>query len=198
MSSLFSTSSRGSHGIVDRPLSRGKQEISLSTFAYLFSELVQYCQSRVSNIGELERKLDEVGYGVGRRLLEMLCYRERGMRRETRLLDMLKFVHSTLWRYMFGRQARDLEQSNTAEDEYMISDTDLPVTKYVSVPREMGHLNCNAYVAGVVRGVLDGAGFPARVTAHFVQVPGQAKPKTTLLMKFEPSVLERERRLPPS
>lgn len=49
-------------------------------------------------------RLDEAGYGVGRRLLEVLCYRERGMRRETRLLDMLKFVHSTLWRYMFGRQ----------------------------------------------------------------------------------------------
>ena len=91
MSSLFG-SSRASHGIVDKPLSRGKQEVSggvcrrplepprtpppappsrsllaqpacllplqvsLSTFAYLFSELVQYCQSRVSNIGELERK----------------------------------------------------------------------------------------------------------------------------------------------
>ena len=31
-------------------------QISLSSFAYLFSELVQYCQSRVSNIGDLERK----------------------------------------------------------------------------------------------------------------------------------------------
>jgi hypothetical protein len=31
-------------------------QISLSSFAYLFSELVQYCQSRVSNVGELERK----------------------------------------------------------------------------------------------------------------------------------------------
>jgi hypothetical protein len=50
---------------------------------------------------------------VGVRLLEVLCYRERGSRREVRLLDMLKFVHSTLWKYMFGRQARDLEQSNT-------------------------------------------------------------------------------------
>lgn len=69
---------------------------------------------------------------------------------------------STLWRYLFGRQARDLEQSNSAEDEYMISDTDLFVTKYVSVPREMGHLNPAAFVAGIVRGALDGAGFPAR------------------------------------
>lgn len=31
-------------------------QVSLSSFAYLFSELVQYCQSRVSNVGELERK----------------------------------------------------------------------------------------------------------------------------------------------
>lgn len=175
----------GSTGIVDKPFRPGKQEVTLSAFAYLFSELVQYCQSRVSNISELERRLDEVGYGVGLRLLEVLAYRERGQRRETRLLDMLKFVHSTLWRYLFGRQARDLEQSNTAEDEYMISDTDLFVTKFVSVPREMGHLNPAAFVAGIVRGALDGAGFPARVTAHYVPVPGQPRPKTVILMKFQ-------------
>lgn len=191
--------SRGSTGIVDKPFRQGRQEIALSSFAYLFSELVQYCQSRVSNISELERKLDEVGYGVGVRLLEVLCYRERSQRRETRLLDMLKFVHSTLWRYMFGRQARDLEQSNSAEDEYMISDIDLSyVTKYVSVPKEMGHLNPGAYVAGVVRGVLEGAGFPARVTAHSVPVPGQARPKTVILMKFNAAVMQREQRMPGS
>lgn len=49
-----------------------------------------------------------------------------------------------------------------AEDEYMISDFDLFVSKFISVPKEMGHLNCNAFVAGIVGGVLDGAGFPAR------------------------------------
>ena len=92
-------------------------QVSLSSFAFLFSEHVQHCQSRVSNIGELERRLEEVGYDVGLRLLEVLCYRERGCRRETRLLDMLKFVHSTLWKYLFGRQARDLEQSNSVGGE---------------------------------------------------------------------------------
>jgi hypothetical protein len=53
-----------------------------------------------------------------------------------------------------------------AEDEYMISDFDLFVTKFVSVPKEMGHLNCNAFVAGIVGGVLDGAGFPARCVEY--------------------------------
>ena len=45
-------------------------------------------------------RLDEVGYGVGLRLLEVLCYRERGQRRETRLLDMLKFIHR--WEHPAG------------------------------------------------------------------------------------------------
>ena len=49
-----------------------------------------------------------------------------------------------------------------AEDEYMISDYDLFVNKYISVPKDLGQLNCSAFVAGIVKGVLDGAGFPAR------------------------------------
>lgn len=49
-----------------------------------------------------------------------------------------------------------------AEDEYMISDADLFVTRYVSVPRELGQLNCAAFVAGIIRGSLTGSGFSAR------------------------------------
>ncbi|MFS7949305.1 putative TRAPP I complex, subunit 5, NO signaling/Golgi transport ligand-binding domain superfamily [Helianthus anomalus] len=42
--------------VLDKPLSKGRQEVSLSGFAYLFSELVQYNQTQVDNIGELERR----------------------------------------------------------------------------------------------------------------------------------------------
>lgn len=44
----------------------------------------------------------------------------------------------------------------------MISDADLFVTRYVSVPRELGQLNCAAFVAGIIRGSLTGSGFSAR------------------------------------
>ena len=91
-------------------------QVSLSSFAFLYSELVQYLQARVSNVGELERRLEDVGHAVGVRLLEVLCYRERSGKRDTRLLEALKFVHTVLWRYMFGRQAKDLEQSNTVRE----------------------------------------------------------------------------------
>ncbi|PPE01568.1 hypothetical protein GOBAR_DD01399 [Gossypium barbadense] len=49
------------------------EDVSLSAFAFLFSELLQYNQTRVDNIAELERRLEDAGYAVGARVLELLC-----------------------------------------------------------------------------------------------------------------------------
>uniref|UniRef100_A0A2N9G131 Trafficking protein particle complex subunit n=1 Tax=Fagus sylvatica TaxID=28930 RepID=A0A2N9G131_FAGSY len=168
--------------VLDKPLSKGKQEVSLSAFAFLFSELVQYNQTQVDNIAELERRLEDAGYAVGARVLELLCHRDKvstngtvmfflipqGNRRETRLLGILSFVHSTVWKVLFGKVADSLEKGTEHEDEYMISEKELLVNRFISIPKDMGTFNCGAFVAGIVRGVLDSAGFPAVVTAHFV------------------------------
>ena len=58
--------------------------------------------------------------------------------------------------------SEDMGIALQADDEYMISDYDLFVNKYVSVPRDMGQLNCAALIAGIVKGALMGAGCPAR------------------------------------
>ncbi|CAK7338242.1 unnamed protein product, partial [Dovyalis caffra] len=170
--------------VLDKPLSKGKQEVSLSAFAFLFSELVQYNQTQVDNIAELERRLEDAGYAVGARVLELLCHRDKGNRRETRLLGILSFVHSTVWKVLFGKVADSLEKGTEHEDEYMISEKELLVNRFISIPKDMGTFNCGAFVAGIVRGVLDSAGFPAVVTAHFVPMEGQQRPRTTILIKF--------------
>ncbi|KAL8474575.1 hypothetical protein ACS0TY_030435 [Phlomoides rotata] len=170
--------------VLDRPISKGKQEVGLSAFAFLFSELVQYNQTQVDNIAELERRLEDAGYAVGARVLELLCHREKGNRRETRLLGILSFIHSTVWKVLFGKVADSLEKGTEHEDEYMISEKELLVNRFISIPKDMGAFNCGAFVAGIVRGVLDNAGFPAVVTAHFVPVDGQQRSRTTILIKF--------------
>lgn len=179
---------------LEKSLGKGKQEVSLNAFSFLFSELVQYNQTRVDNIAELERRLEDAGYGVGLRVLELLCHREKGNRRETRLLGILSFVHSTVWKSLFGKVADSLEKGTEHEDEYMISERELLVNRFISVPKDMGNFNCGAFVAGIVKGVLDGAGFPAVVSAHFVPVEGQPRPRTTILIKFSEEVLQREAR----
>jgi hypothetical protein len=73
----------------------------------------------------------------------------------------------------------------------MIIDNDPAITRSISVPRDMSQLSCSSFTAGIVEAVLDGLGFPARVTAH--NTPTNDFPlRNTILIKLEKSVLERE------
>ncbi|KAK4057122.1 Trafficking protein particle complex subunit 31 [Microbotryomycetes sp. JL221] len=189
--------------IYDRPVVRSRgQDLSLAAWTYLFGEIVQYTQKRVTGISEFEKRLNILGYRVGARLVELLPLRDymypiSTLRspppptRTLRLLPVLTYVHSTLYRFLFGRPADSLEKSTDNPDEYMIGDDDMVITRNVEVPKDMSELSCGALVAGIVEAVLDGAGFSARVTAH--SVPTAARPRrTVILIKLDPSVLERE------
>jgi hypothetical protein len=39
---------------------------------------------------------------------------------------------------------------------------------FVSVPADFGGLSVDSYISGIIAGILHGAGFPSRVTAHTV------------------------------
>jgi len=112
--------------IVNR--SQADQTVSLSAFALLYSEMVQYHQNRVDSISELERRLESTGYGVGLRILELLAYRNRDFRRETRLMNLLQFVSTQVWKSLFGKPADSLERSIDHADEFMIVDY-TPITR---------------------------------------------------------------------
>jgi hypothetical protein len=43
-------------------------------------------------------KLHGLGYDVGSRLLDLYVYREKNSKRETKLINMLLFIKSTLWK----------------------------------------------------------------------------------------------------
>ena len=115
--------------------------VSLSMFAYLFSEMVQYYQNRVDSISELERRLESAGYTVGLRVLELLAIRGSGStnitrggltneyRRETKLMNILQFISTTVWKSLFHKAADSLERSIDHADEFMIVDY-APITRY--------------------------------------------------------------------
>lgn len=155
-------------------------------------------------------RLNTQAYPLGLKLLDLLLYRSAPSSsappttRPTRLLGqngLLQFISGALWRHLFGRPADALERSANNNAEYMITDNEPLVNQYVSVPREISSLNCAAWVAGVVEGVCDGAGFSTEsVSAHWVgEQEGQPKDgsqmwpgKTIFLIRFKPEVLERE------
>jgi len=90
--------------------------------------MVQYHQNRVDSISELERRLESTGDGVGLRVLELLAYRNRDFRRETRLMNLLQFVSTQVWKSLFGKPADSLERSIDHADEFMIVDY-TPITR---------------------------------------------------------------------
>lgn len=72
----------------DRPLNKSRgTEVALSSWAYLFGEVVQYTQARVAGIADFEKKLSAIGYRVGLRLVELLPLRD----------SLPVSLHSTLW-----------------------------------------------------------------------------------------------------
>lgn len=85
-------------------------------------------------------------------------------------MSILHFVSSTVWKSLFGKNADSLERSIESADEFMIIDYEPLTSTYVSVPSDLGQLSVDAYISGIIAGVLDGAGFPARVTAHPVNL----------------------------
>ncbi|EIM92709.1 TRAPP complex subunit trs31 [Stereum hirsutum FP-91666 SS1] len=182
--------------IYDRPLNKSRTaQVSASSFAFLFSELVQYTQKRVNGINDLERRLNTLGYRLGTRVLELMVWRaesaSKAPKREIRFLPALMNIHTNVWKAVFGKPADAIEKSVENDDEYMIIDNDPIITRNISVPRDMSQLSCSSFTAGIVEAVLDGLGFPARVTAH--NTPNDLYPsRTTILIKLEKSVLERE------
>ncbi|KAJ5121408.1 uncharacterized protein N7515_009369 [Penicillium bovifimosum] len=197
--------------IYDRHLNRSRNaELSRASFAFIFGEMVTYAQRRVTGIQDLEKRLNEQGYPLGLRLLDLLFYRSTSTstsaltsssstsssppNRPLRIITLLHLIHGPLWRLLFGRAADALEHSVSPDtpNEYMITDNDPMVNTYISAPRDMSMLNCAAYVAGIIEGVCDGCGFETKVSAH--NQPTDLWPsRTVFLVRFGSAVMEREK-----
>lgn len=176
-------------GILDKEWTRGnkgKKDIPLSTFGYLFGEWIQYHKNRAQDVSDLEERLAEVGEEVGIRMYELVLMRSKEpFKRMMRVLDVLLFISDHIFKPYFGKHF--LEKSSSGEHEYMFrSETDLNVNEYINVPRQYGSLNCAAFVAGVIRGAMIQCGYPSSATAHYVEGENGGPRSTTILVKVRP------------
>ncbi|KAL3234570.1 Trafficking protein particle complex subunit 31 [Nakaseomyces bracarensis] len=108
-------------------------------------------------------------------------------RRDLKILDVLQFIHGSLWSYMFGHVSNDLVKSSERENEYMIVDNKPILTQFISGE----NVSCDYFVCGIIHGYLDGAGFPSKVTPHSMPQDGHDN-RLVYLIQFDKQVLERE------
>jgi hypothetical protein len=184
----------GSDSIYDKNITSKKvTEINLSSLSFLFCEIVNWSLKSSKGIQDLENRLNGLGYQIGQRYLELVKLREgfKNSKREIKIVEMLQFIHGPFWNTIFGKSANELEKSQDVLNEYMIIDNVPLIAKFISIPKDYGNLNCSAFIAGIIEGALDLAGFNVKVTAHSVPIEGSPL-RTVFLIKFDELILLRE------
>ncbi|CAF3863692.1 unnamed protein product [Rotaria sp. Silwood2] len=142
--------------------------------------MVQYSQNRVDNIHDLQNRLADFGKHVGIRVLDLFFLRVGKDKREVRLTPMLVFIQKVFWKYLFNREADNLEQHAQEANVYYLIERECLVNKFISVPNDK---------TGIIEGVLCSSGFTCKVLAQ------QGPRGTTYIINFDKSVMERESRL---
>jgi hypothetical protein len=113
-------------------------QVSLSAFCFLFSEMVQYQQTKVDTTQELEKKLAENGYNVGLRISELCFFREKNAKRETKIVGILSYIKDNIWKTMFGKAADSLERATDKQDECKLEHRPTPRRKCCAGLRRPG------------------------------------------------------------
>ena len=74
----------------------------------------------------------------------------------------------------------------------MIHDNAPMITKFISIRQSMGQLNCDAFLAGIIKAILDSTMFfTQRVTVH--STGDESVPqRCTILIKFTKEIVDRE------
>ena len=108
-------------GILDRDLPREPRRVAESTFLLLFSEVVQYTQTHSSTPDEFRDRLSRMGYRAGLRFAEMAVGRSGGkLQRFPDIISALRYISSSLWKTLFGKDADGLEQATSAVETCLL------------------------------------------------------------------------------
>jgi len=183
---------------LSRPLPRtGERSVSGSAFAFLFAEMITYYQARIQSASELETRLSAAGESVGQRLWDVVSLRDRPAKRELTVVNVLQFISGSVWQQLFGKPADALEKSTDPSHgplAFMIREEDPLTNHYISMPKELARLNVASYVAGILTGMLNTAGFlVSEVQAVTVPATGtNPRDGVVFLIKFDASVAARE------
>lgn len=115
----------------------------------------------------------------------------RMKRRDLKVVDILQFIHGSVWSYLFGHVSSDLVKAQGNDTEYRILDNEPQWTQFIATQNQLHYESCNYLLCGVIRGFLTEAGFPCSVTAH-LQPTEQWPQRVVFLIQLSTQVAERE------
>lgn len=137
-----------------------KQVVSLSSFTYLFNELVLYLAGRSKGARELEQRLFALGESIGFKVVEMDLVGEKTPR-HPKLADFLGFLRSSTWKHLFGVPL-NINPVPGKPHFYLIETQDVADCFY-SVSKDYPSLKPATFISGLVKGILSTIGYNVTV-----------------------------------
>jgi len=181
--------------IKDAEQPAGVPRVALSSYQYLFNELAFWQRDHPSPAPDhtaWESRLAALGAQVGARSVGLALVNEGPhlKHRDVTTDDVTKFVATVMFKRWFDRPA---PRHGAAERAIHYIEDEEPLILPLRPPTaDFGDFHYGSYIAGMIRGALEAAGFPATVQALYPLDPPNAT--TQYVIQWHDSVLERERR----
>ena len=176
-----------------------KKEIPISMFSFLIAEIIQYVSKSSENNNyntddnnnfDFEEQLSSCGYPIGEKILEITFLRDKGHKRELKIVNMLQFVHNNLWKHLFNKNADGIQKSTEDKYEYRIIENTPIVNRFIS--QRSNSSNIVSFIAGIIEGFLNSAGFKCKVTSYFLDSNDGNTGKTFYIIKFDKDVIDKD------
>ena len=140
---------------------RKQNKVELLTFMY--GSLLVRLTKDIKDIKELNTKIENIGYEMGKRLLDDLIddFQKKIDSSNSKLMEILI---KQLAQYYLGIIS---SLSQVSEKEYHLVFKENPISFYVELPEELNNLCYSNIICGIFRGMLEVSGF--EIKCEFVK-----------------------------
>ena len=140
---------------------RKQNKVELLTFMY--GSLLVRLTKDIKDIKELNTKIENIGYEMGKRLLDDLIddFQKKIDSSNSKLMEILI---KQLAQYYLGIIS---SLSQVSEKEYHLVFNENPISFYVELPEELNNLCYSNIICGIFRGMLEVSGF--EIKCEFVK-----------------------------
>lgn len=138
------------------------QAIGISTFGHLFNEYFQYCQRQASSFEMCEKMLTDLGRRVGPKVFSMCVLWQKSLLQDktspttnvfNKAENVLKFIREDVWKFLFNRQADDLQKLIQVQNEYYLIEKTPIIDYYVSFPKDYQGVQPSLFLAGIIESI---------------------------------------------
>ena len=133
-----------------------RKQIKMDLITFMYGSLLVRLTKDIKDINELNKKIELIGYDIGKRLVDDLI---DDFQRNLDVSDQNKVMEKLicqLTQYYLGIIGK---YNQTGEKEFHLTFTQNPISLYVELPESLEGLCYSNIICGILRGMMEISGF---------------------------------------